>query len=59
METGVGFFKLSNCTGTLRGFKEDSGVLGLSELLLGSELLLAAFARRGGSCLWVEEVAVS
>lgn len=61
LETWVGFFKLSNCTGTLRGFKENSGVLGLLELLPGSELLLVALARvwRAGSCVSVEEVAVS
>ena len=60
LETGVGFFKFSNCTGTLRGFKENSGVLDLFALFPGSELLLVALARRhrAGSCVWVDEVAI-
>ena len=45
LETGVDFFRLSNFTGTFKGFREDSGVFGLPELLgPGSEVLHAASA---------------
>ena len=51
--TGVRFFKFSNSTGTLRGFKENSCVFGLLALLFGSELLACC----GGSTPPVVEVA--
>lgn len=60
LETGVDFFRLSNVTGTFKGFREDSGVFGLPELLApGSEVLHAASAWPEGTCVCSEDEAVS
>lgn len=60
LETGVDFFRLSNVTGIFKGFREDSGVFGLPELLaFGSEVLQVGSAWPEGTCVCPKDEAVS
>lgn len=59
MEIGVDFFRLSNFIGIFKGFREDSGVFGLLELLgFGLEVLYVVLVWFEGICVCFEDKVV-